>query len=114
MILATHEDSRECVWLRSLVHHIRETCVNKVRPTVLFKDNETYITQIREGYIKDDMTKYIDSKFFFTHEIRQRGEIDVYQIRSCDNPVDLFTNALLTSPFEKLVHKIGMRKLRDL
>ena len=25
-ILALHEASRECVWLRSMIHHIRETC----------------------------------------------------------------------------------------
>ncbi|KAL6521280.1 hypothetical protein OROGR_017849 [Orobanche gracilis] len=46
-LLALHEASRECVWLRSLVHHIRESCglsVNKETPTVLFEDNEAYIT----------------------------------------------------------------------
>ena len=47
-------------------------------------------------------------------ELQQRGEIDVCQIHSCENPADLFTKALPTSSFEKLVNKIGMRKLRDL
>ena len=44
-LLALHEASRECVWLRSLVHHIRESCgplVNKGSPTVLFKDNSMH------------------------------------------------------------------------
>ena len=105
------------MWLRSLIHHIRDSyglSINKERPTVLFEDNEACITQTREGYIKADRTKHIDPKFFFTHELQQRGEIDVCQIRSCENPADLFTKVLPTSPFKKSVHKIGMRKLRDL
>ena len=69
-LLALHETSRECVWLRSLIHHIRESCglsVNKGTPTVIFEDNEACITQTREGYIKRDRTKHIDPKFFFIH-----------------------------------------------
>ena len=77
-LLALHEASRECVWLRSLVHHIRETCglsINKESPTILFEDNEACITQTREGYIKGDMTNHIDPKFFFTHELQQREKL---------------------------------------
>ena len=40
--------------------------------------------------------------------------MDVQQIRSNNNLADLFTKALPTSTFEKLVHKIGMRRLKDL
>ncbi|XP_063942850.1 secreted RxLR effector protein 161-like [Daucus carota subsp. sativus] len=38
-LLALHEASWECVWLRSLLHQIRESCgllVNKGSPTILF------------------------------------------------------------------------------
>ncbi|XP_063946175.1 secreted RxLR effector protein 161-like [Daucus carota subsp. sativus] len=72
-LLALHETSRECVWLRTLVHHIRESCglsVNKETPTILFEDNEACITQTKEGYIKGDRTKHIDQKNFFTYELQ--------------------------------------------
>jgi len=49
-ILAIHEASRECVWLRSMTHHIRETCglsFSKNLPTILFEDNTTCIAQIK-------------------------------------------------------------------
>ena len=62
------------------------------------------------SYINGDGTKHIDPKFFFTHELQQWGEIDVCQVRSCENPADLFIKTLPTSSFEKLVHKIRMRK----
>ncbi|KAL0551516.1 hypothetical protein IC582_010605 [Cucumis melo] len=41
-IFAIHEASRECVWLRLMTHHIRETCglsFSKNLPTILFEDN---------------------------------------------------------------------------
>ncbi|XP_074328322.1 secreted RxLR effector protein 161-like [Apium graveolens] len=48
-LLNLHEASRECVWLRSLVHHIRDSCglsVNKRIPTTLYEDNEACIIQL--------------------------------------------------------------------
>ena len=99
------------------MQHIRETCnlsFNKESPTVLYEDNAACIAQLKGGYIKGDRTKHISPKFFFTHELQKKEEIDVHQIRSSDNLADLFTKALPTTTFEKLVHKIGMRRLRDL
>ncbi|XP_074306298.1 secreted RxLR effector protein 161-like [Silene latifolia] len=52
-ILAIHEASRECVWLRSVIQHIREDCglsFQKEAPTVLYEDNATCIAQLKEGY----------------------------------------------------------------
>ena len=44
----------------------------------------------------------------------KEGEIDVQQIRSCNNLVDLFTNVLPSTTLKKLRYNIGMRILRDL
>ena len=67
----------------------------------------------KRGYIKGDRTKHISPKFFYTHELQKTGEIDVQQIRSSDNLADLFTKALPTSTFKKLIYKVGMRKVKD-
>ena len=83
-------------------------------PIILYEDNTACIAQVKGGYIKGDRTKHISPKFFFTHELQKKGDIDVQQIPSSDNLADLFTKALPTSTFEKLVHKIGMRRLKDL
>jgi hypothetical protein len=62
--------------------------------------------------------KYIKNKTIkiwgATHELQKSGEIDVKQIRSSDNLSDLFTKALPTATFKKLVNNIGMRQLKDL
>ncbi|XP_075515360.1 secreted RxLR effector protein 161-like [Primulina tabacum] len=76
--------------------------------------HETSRECLKGGYVKGDRTKNISPKFFYTHELQENGDIDVHQIRSSDNVADLFTKALSTSTFKKLVHKIGMHQLKDL
>ncbi|GAV57477.1 hypothetical protein CFOL_v3_01014 [Cephalotus follicularis] len=116
-IIAIHEASRECIWLRSMIQHIQESCgLSSIRnnPTVIYEDNAACITQLRGGYIKGDQMKYISPKFFYTHELQKKGDIDVQQIRSGDNLADLFTKALPGTTFKKLRHDIGMRQIKDL
>ena len=81
---------------------------------VLYEDNVVCIAQVKGIYIKGDQTKYISPKFFYTHELQNSGDINVQQIRSSDNLADLFTKALSTTTFKKLVHQIGMRQVKDL
>ena len=100
-----------------MIQHIRESCglfSIKGDPTVLFEDNVACVAQIIGGYIKGNRIKHISPKFFYIHELQKSGEIDVQQIRSIDNLVDLFTKSLSTSTFKKLIHRIGMRELKDI
>ncbi|KAK9102277.1 hypothetical protein Sjap_019531 [Stephania japonica] len=116
-VLAIHEASRECVWLRNMIEHIQESCglpSIKDSPTILYEDNAACITQLSEGFIKGDRTKHISPKFFYAHELQKNGEIDVKQIRSSDNLADLFTKALPTTTFKRLTYGIGLRKLKDI
>ena len=116
-VLAIHEASRECFWLRSVIHHIRGSCglsFSKKVPTTLYEDNAACIVQLKNGYIKGDRTKHISPKFFFTYDLQKKGDINVQSIRSTNNLADLFTKALPTATFERLVHSIGMRRFRDL
>ncbi|KAK9084786.1 hypothetical protein Sjap_025197 [Stephania japonica] len=46
-VLAIHEASRECVWLRNMIEHIQESCglpSIKDSPTILYEDNAMYCT----------------------------------------------------------------------
>jgi hypothetical protein len=113
-LLALHEASRECVWLRSLIQHIQESCgvsAGRTNATVIYEDNTACIAQLKEGYIKGDRTKHISPKFFFTHDLQKNGDINIKQIRSCDNLADLFTKSLPSRTFEQLVQKMGLRRL---
>ena len=115
-IIALYEVSHECVWLHRIVKHIRQSCgIGSIEsPTIIYEDNSVSFTQMQSGYIKSNITKHIVSKLFYPHELQENGEINILQIKSCDNLADIFTKSLPTSVFQKLVHGIGMRRLRDL
>nr|KYP53874.1 hypothetical protein KK1_000037 [Cajanus cajan] len=104
------------IWLRSVIQHIRETCglsSGKMTSTIIYEDNAACIAQLKDGYIKGDRTKHILPKFFFTHDLQRNGDINVQQVRSSDNLTDLFTKSLPRKVFEQLIHKIGLRRLKD-
>ena len=88
--------------------------INHKSPTILYEDNAACITQIRGGYIKGDKNKHIALNFFYTYKHQKSGDIDVKQIRSCDNLANMFTKPLPTANFKKMVHNIGMHQLKDI
>ncbi|CAM8943865.1 unnamed protein product [Rhodiola kirilowii] len=116
-VIALHEASRECVWLRSMTKHIRTTSglqpIND--PITLYEDNAACVAQMKEGFVKSDRTTHIPPKFFsFTQELEKNNVTNIQYVRSCKNSADLLTKSLPTSVFKKHVHDIGMRKLQNL
>ena len=94
-----------------MIQHIQETYeLYSIRgnPTKLHEDNVACITQIKGGFIKGDKTKHISLKFFYTHELQEKGEIDVQQIRSCNNLADLFTKVSPSTTLKKLMYDFGI------
>ena len=55
-IIALHEASRECVWIRLMTHYIEESYGFPVNKSliILYEDNAACFSQLREGYIKSD------------------------------------------------------------
>ena len=115
-IIALYEASRECLWLCRVINHIQQPCgIDGIdSPTIIYEDNFSCVTQMDTGYIKSNITKHISPKLFYPHELKQMGEIDILQTKSCDNLADLFTKSLLASSFQKCIQGIDMRRLRDL
>ena len=116
-IIALHEAVRECVWLRSMITHIRESSgltSTTFRPTCIYEDNAACIEQMKLGYVKWDNTKHISPKFFYNLEQQQLLNIQMSQVNSEENAADLFTKSLPKSTFVKHVRSIGMRRLSEL
>jgi hypothetical protein len=118
-IIAIHEASWECIWLKKIIQHIKEKCrlsTFEDSPTILFEDNVVWITQLRGCYIKGDKTKHISPKFSYTYELQHKGKINIKQIRLGDNLAYLFTKSLPASTFKKLVHyytRISRRSFKN-
>jgi ribonuclease HI len=116
-IIALHEAVRECVWLRSVIAHIRGTSGLKStteEPTCIYEDNAACIEQMKQGFIKGDNTKHIAPKYFYNQQQQTLLKIQVNQVRSEENVADLFTKSLPKSTFEKHVKSIGMLKLSEI
>ena len=114
-IIALFEATKECVWLRRVIHHVQNTCGLNITPTptIIYEDNSACVAQIQTGYVKTSLTKHISPKFFYMHELQKKEEIMVTLTKTNENLADLFTKSLPTSTFEKLVQGIGMRRIRD-
>jgi len=98
-----------------MINHIQKSCGFDIieTPTVIYEDNAACVAQMQVGYVKNNMTKHIAPKFFYPHELQKQGEVNILQTKSCDNLADLFTKSLPATTFNKCVHGIGMRHLRD-
>ena len=115
-IIALYEAARECAWLRRVISHIQSSCGMEaiMPPTIIHEDNAACIVQMQSGYVKSNITKHITPKLFYPHELQVAGEINIMQIKSCNNLADLFTKSLPYTTFSKCVAGIGMRRLKDL
>jgi hypothetical protein len=71
-------------------------------PTIIYEDNATCVAQMQTGYIRNNLTKHISPKFFYPHELQKQGEVNILQVRSCDNLADLFTKSLPATTFKKI------------
>ncbi|GJY78501.1 disease resistance CC-NBS-LRR class family protein [Tanacetum coccineum] len=114
-VIALHEASRECVWLRSMTQLIVTSCGlnNEKSPTIIHEDNAACVAQMKEGYIKSDMTKHIPPRYFtYTQDLIKDNQIEMKYVQSSNNSANLFTKALPTSVFKKHVHAIGMQHVQ--
>ncbi|KAL2540687.1 Retrovirus-related Pol polyprotein from transposon TNT 1-94 [Abeliophyllum distichum] len=65
-IIAMHEASRECTWLRNMTHHIQASCglaSTKDSPTILYEDNAACIAQLKGGYIHTSFRRMVTLMF---------------------------------------------------
>lgn len=108
-IIALYEASHECLWLRKVIQYILLQTGNPdlIAPTKLFEDNLSYVTQIKNGYIKGERTKHIAPKFFFSHE-QQGKDIDVQWIQGDKNLANILTKSLPPSTHQSLTSSIEM------
>ncbi|KAM3220435.1 hypothetical protein P3L10_024966 [Capsicum annuum] len=128
-IIAIHEASRECVWLTSMIHLIREKCNVKYDnlSTILYRDNSAYIAHLKGRFINGDRNsayiahfkgrfingdrkKHILPKLFYIHELQKDDDINMQQLCSTDNVSDLFTKSSPIATFKKMLHKIHYQK----
>ena len=116
-LLAFHEATRECVWLRTIERIIRQQCQiqEEEKPTTIFEDNAACIRQMSSGFIKADRTKHISPHIFsFSQDLIDKGQIEIQKVESEHNIADMLTKALPAHKHKKLIYAAEMRSLQDL
>jgi hypothetical protein len=100
-IITLFEATKECVWLRRVIHHLQNTCGMNMTstPTIIYEYNSACVAQIQTGYVKISLTKYISPKFFYMHELQKKEEIMITLTKTSENLADLFTKSLPTNIF---------------
>ena len=96
-IIALYEVAREYAWLRRVINHIQQSCgLNTTNtPTIIYEDNAACVAQVQSGYMKSNLTKHINPKFFYAHELHKMNEIKVMHTKSCKNLADYSLNLSL-------------------
>ena len=104
-IIALYEAARECAWLRRMISHIKSPCGLNIEltPTIIYEDYAACVAQVQMRYVKSQLTKHINSKFFYAHELHKVNEFKIMHTESCDNLADIFTKSLPASTFDKCV-----------
>jgi hypothetical protein len=89
-----------------VINHIQVSCGIEAigSPTIIYKDNASYIVQMQSGYVKSNVTEHITPKLFYLHELQVNGEINIMEI----------TKSLSYCTFSKYIVGISIRRLRDL
>src|ERR1041385_1234609 len=99
-----------------MIGHIQVTSgLNIIEtPTIIYEDNDACVAQVQTSYVKSNLTKHINSKFFYAHGLQKLNEVRILHSKSCENLVDLLTKSLLTSSFKRCVYEIGIMRLREM
>ena len=76
-------------------------------PVIIYEDNQSTITAIKNGTTSAERTRHIDVKYFWLHDKIKSGKMILRYIKSEENIADYFTKSICTPGlFSKFVKQI--------
>ncbi|KAI0504849.1 hypothetical protein KFK09_015803 [Dendrobium nobile] len=97
----------ETMWLKNLLKEFYGE-IDKV--TTIYVDNKSAIT-LAKNAVQRDRSKHIDMRYHFIRDAVKMGHIIIEHCSTKDQVADLFTKALPTMRFVKLLKMLGMKKV---
>ena len=104
-VAATHA-SKEAIWLRRLIGDLVSHSDNS---TTLLCDNQSAVHLAHSDNYHVRM-KHIDIRYYFIHDVIERGEIKLLYCPTDDMTADIFTKALTRFKVFKHAHGLGLRR----
>jgi hypothetical protein len=92
--MAISEGVKEAIWLKDLLEEISvETSSISV-----FCDSQSAI-HLAKDQMYHDRSKHIDVKFHFVRQVTSKGIVEIKEIATTHNPVDMMTKPIPTAKF---------------
>lgn len=103
-IVALAETCREAAWIRRLLKDFNEL---QKTPTIIYEDNQSCINRLKNGSCTT-RTKHMDTKYFYTKDLKSSGEVDIVYCPSERNEADMLTKPIGAIKLKGLCKKIGL------
>jgi hypothetical protein len=103
-VIAASDGTQEAIWLRRLLVDLGYT---QSDPTPILEDNEATI-KLSRNRSAPGRTKHIDVRHFFVRERTTTGEVKLMQVRTYEQPADMFTKALSRYQLASFYEDIGL------
>eukprot|EP00253_Pinus_taeda_P017662 PITA_17662 len=94
----------QAIWMRMM---LRSLCQEQAKGTVIFCDNSSAIT-LSNNFVFHKRMKHIDTKFHYTRELVNSGEIVLEHCRTQEQVADILTRPLGQKNFEFLRKCLSM------
>ena len=101
--MAATEACKEAFWLKGLFGELSD----QLQINTLFCDNQSAIF-ITKDHMFHEMTKHIDVRYHFVHEIIAQGYIIVSKVGTQDNHSDMITKSLHIAEFVHYSNLVGL------
>ncbi|KAG8481856.1 hypothetical protein CXB51_027225 [Gossypium anomalum] len=101
--MAITEACKEAIWLKGLFSELNED----LQISTVFCDSQSAIFLTKDQMFHE-ITKQIDVRYHFVHDIIARGDIVVSKISTYENPADMMTKSLPITKFEHCLNLVGV------
>ena len=90
--MALSEATKEIIYLRELLTHVKFECFIKDETTV-YCDNQSAIALCKNS-VHHARSKHIDIRYHFSREAQERGEIKITYLSTSEMIADMLTKSL--------------------
>jgi hypothetical protein len=102
-MVALSDHASKTLWLQQF---LEEQGYKQLPAPVIWEDNTATIDLQSKGFSSNSRTKHIRTRYFWLHDYKKRGELDLRYIPTGEQTADFFTKALDDATFKRLRKKL--------
>lgn len=95
----------EAIWLKNLLKELNHP---QEESTIIYVDNKSAI-ELAKNSVQHGRSKHIDTMFHFIRNHVKQKTIKLEYYNTIEQVADIFTKALPTEAFKKLIEMLGMK-----